>query len=206
MKKTFKDNIDHFFDYDMYVPTRTIYMGSAEYSISEGESGTDGKMAERLIKALHILDLDAPEGNKPITIIMNNPGGNEPDGMAIYDAIQACKNFVIIQVFGQASSMGSIILQAADERVLAPNAEIMIHYGHITVDDHAKSVAKLVENSKKRDKWMEDLYLEKIRVKHPDYQMAKVKHMCNFDHFLDAREAVNLGLADRILGEEQTEE
>ena len=203
MKKAFKDNIDHFFDYDMYFPTRTIYMGSADYSITEGESGTDGKMAERVIKALHILDLGAAEGDHPITIIMNNIGGNQGDGLAIYDAIKACNNFVRIIVYGQAFSMGSIILQAADERILAPSSSVMIHYGEMTFEGHAKTAYKVVEDAKRWNAWMEELYLSKIRVKHPNFQAAKLRSLCNFDHYMDAREAVNLGLADKILGEEE---
>lgn len=197
MKKANRDNLEHFFDYDMYGPTRTIYMGSASYENGE-ESGTDGAMAERVIKALHILDTDAPEGDKPITIIMNNPGGDEYHGMAIFDAIKACKNLVIVKVYGHAMSMGSIILQAADVRIMAPNSRMMVHYGTWGIHDHPKTVYKWAEEGKKFDSWMENLYLEKIREKHPNYPLSKVQQMCNFDHFLSASEAVELGLADEV--------
>ena len=97
-------------------------------------------MAERAIKALHILDSTAPTGDKPITVIMNNPGGDEYHGMAIYDAIKSCKNHVTIVVFGMAMSMGSIILQAADKRVMSANSRVMIHYGTWGINDHPKKV------------------------------------------------------------------
>ena len=49
---------------------------------------------------------------------------------------------------------------------------------------------------------MEQLYLEKIRQKHPDFKLKKVQAMCNFDTILSAKETVELGLADKVLGEE----
>lgn len=204
MKKSLKDEIDHFFDKDIYTPSRTVYLGSASYSITEGESGTDGAMAERLIKALHLLEADAPEGDKPIVIIMNNPGGDFYHGLAIYDAIKACKNHVTIKVFGQAMSMGAVILQAADHRILAPNARIMIHYGSMSLTENSKTFIKWAEECKKTDSWMEELFLGKIRQKHPEYPLGKVKQMCSVDTILNPVESVNLGLADEIMTPETT--
>ena len=60
---------------------------------------------------------------------MNSIGGEWSDGMAIYDAISLSKCYVTIIVYGQAESMSSIILQAADEKIITPNSYFMIHYG-----------------------------------------------------------------------------
>ena len=46
---------------------------------------------------------------------MHSVGGNWNDGMAIFDAIELCQSYVTIIVYGQAESMSSIILQAADK-------------------------------------------------------------------------------------------
>lgn len=202
MAKLVRDDVDKFFDYEIYIPTRTIYMGSVDNDQEVGESGTDGAMAERVIKALHILDSSAPAGDKPITIIMNNPGGDEYHGMAIYDAIKGCNNHVTIIVYGHAMSMGSIILQAADRRVMAPNSRMMIHYGTWGIHDHPQNVYKWADEGKKFDAWMEQQYLTKIKEKNPEYTLKKVQELCKFDTFFTAKEAVDIGLADEILGEE----
>jgi ATP-dependent Clp protease protease subunit len=199
MAKLVRDDIDKFFEYELYIPTRTIYMGSVSHDPETGESGTDGAMAERVIKALHIFDSSAPAGDKPITIIMNNPGGDAYHGLAIYDAIKACKNHVTIIVYGHAMSMGSIIFQAADKRVMAPNSRMMIHYGTWGTHDHPKIVYSWAEEGKKFNTWMELLYLERIREKHPNFTLKKVQQMCNFDTFLNPEQAVALGLADEVL-------
>lgn len=194
-----KESIDRFYDYDIYPETRTIYMGSIDNDIEYGESGTDGALAERMVKGLHVLDSSAKEGDKPITVLMNNPGGDVYHGMAIYDAIKTCKNHITIVVYGHAMSMGSLILQAADKRVMSPNSKIMIHYGYFGINDVPKSVQNWAEESKKINKWMEQTYLAKIKEKHPTFSLKKVQEMCNFDTIISAKDALELGLIDEIL-------
>lgn len=201
MSRLVKESIDRFYDYDIHVETRTLYIGSAESSISEGESGTDAIMAETAIKGLHILDSSAPSGDKPITVIMNNPGGDWYHGMAIFDAIKTCKNHVSIIVYGYAMSMGSIILQASDRRVMSSNSKMMIHYGYNGFDGHSLTFRKVAEEGVKIDTAMEQIYMERIKQKHPDFTVAKLKKLCDHDTFLTAKEALELGLIDEILGE-----
>jgi hypothetical protein len=65
MSKYTRDDIDKFHDYDIYIPTRTLYIGP-----SNEDGITDVIVAERLIKNLHILE---SLNSNPITILMNNP-------------------------------------------------------------------------------------------------------------------------------------
>lgn len=198
-KRVNRDDIDKFHDYSLYIPARTIYMGSESIDDSV-ESGVDANMAARQIKNLHILDTLSDE---PITIVMNNPGGDVNHGLAIYDAIKACRSRVIVKVFGHAMSMGSVILQAADERIMSPNASQMVHYGSLGVESHAKTVYKVTDEFKRIDKWMEKMYLEKIREKQPHFKMARLQRMLDHDTFLTAEKSVELGLADKVLGEDE---
>lgn len=195
-----RDDVDKFHDYSLYIPTRTIYMGSEHMSDEGAENGVDAIMAERQIKNLHILDNISQD---EITIILNNPGGDVNHGLAIYDAIRACRSKVTIKVFGYAMSMGSIILQAGDERVMSPTSSQMIHYGAMAIDKEQKTVYKHTEEAKRIDRWMERMYLEKIREKHPQFSVQRLKGMLNHDTFLTAQQSVELGLADKVLGEEE---
>lgn len=199
-KRLNRDDVDKFHDVGLYVPTRTIWMGSEDFDLNDGESGTDGKMAERIVKNLHILE---GINKEPITILMNNTGGDEYHGLAIYDAIQACKSVVTIKVFGHAMSMGSIILQAADERIMAPNSRQMIHYGTWGVHDHSLTTRKWAEEGVKIDRWMEEMYLAKIREKNAAFTLSALKKMLDHDTFLTAQESIALGLADKVLNEEE---
>lgn len=200
MAKFTRDDVDKFHDYSLYIPQRTIYMGSEEFSLTDGESGTDGLMAERTIKNLTILEA---LNSDPITIIMNNIGGDEYHGFAICDAIKACKSHVTIKVLGHAMSMGSIILQAADQRIMAPNARQMMHYGTWGIHDHSKTAQKWAQEGLKIDEWMEAMYLARIHEKVPTFPIQKLKKMLDHDTFLTAKESIALGLADKVLGEDE---
>lgn len=194
-KRLNRDDIDKMHDYGLYVPTRTIYMGSEEVDMEIGESGTDAAMAERVIKNLHILDNASSE---PITIIMNNLGGYVFHGMAIYDAIKKCRSHITIIGTGQVMSMGSLILQAADKRVLTPSAVMMIHHGYDHHDNHIKTIRNWVKFGEKFDEILNDIYFKKIKEKNSDFNRKKLDKLLDFDTILLASEAVSLGLADEI--------
>jgi ATP-dependent protease ClpP protease subunit len=196
-RKPTRDDIDKFHDYSIYLPTRTLYVGSEKVSEVDdfAESGCDAFMAERIVKNLHILDSTVAE---PINIIMNNIGGDTYHCFAIYDAIRACKSHVVVKVVGHAMSAGSIILQAADERIMTPNSCQMIHYGAFAISGHAKTTQKWAEEGKRIDKWIEQMYLKRINEKNPDFKLATLQRRLNHDTFLSAQESVDLGLADKM--------
>lgn len=195
MARINRDDVDKLYDYDLYIPSRTIYMGSSEVDIEGNESGTDPRMAEKVIKALHLLD----QKDEPITIIMNNPGGSFYDGMAIYDAIKACRSHVTIKVFGHAMSMGALILQAADARIMAPNARCMVHYGYMGWEGHSKTFDRWAEENKKTNSILESILLEKIKDVKPNFTLKDLQDLLNHDTILSAEETVKMGLADSIL-------
>lgn len=196
-KRSNRDDINEFFGHGLYLPTRTLYLGSVFINEND-ESGVDALMAERAVKGLHILDTMASAGDKPINIILNTPGGDVDCGMAIYDAISQCNNMVYVKVSGRAYSMGAVILQAADKRIMSPNASIMLHYGQTTVYGEVPTVLKNIDAMKKTDKMLEDLFLKRIREKRPKYTLKQVKALLDRDTYLTASEAIELGLADEI--------
>lgn len=194
------EDLDRFFEYDLHIPTRTLYMGSATTNWDGGEAGVDNWMAERVIKGLHLLDR-APGTEQGITILMNNPGGDWYHGMAIFDAVRACSRPVTITATGYVMSMGAVIFQAADERVMRPNARLMIHYGYASQNSDAKTFQKWAKEYEKVDAEMESILLARIRDKQADFSEAQLREMLNFDTILNAEESVHLGLADRVADE-----
>lgn len=198
-KKMDRDEVDRFHNYKLYVPSRTIYMGS-EGQNGDSETGTDYLMSERMIKNLLILDNLSQD---PITIVMNNIGGDIGHGLAIYDAIKNAESHITIKVFGSASSMGSVILQAADDRVMSEMSTQMIHYGSWSISAENLTISKHAAEAKRIDSWMDKMYLGKIKEKQPLYTLSRVQRMLGHDTFLTATQSVELGLADRILGEKE---
>lgn len=70
--------------------------------------------------------LDQMKG-KHITVRLNTPGGSVDEGIAIYNALTRHKGGVTTIVDSLAASMGSYLLQAGEQRIVASNAMVMIH-------------------------------------------------------------------------------
>src|SRR5690348_5765857 len=67
---------------------------------------------------------------EPMTVLLNSCGGSCIDGIALYDymkSLRAIGHHLTIIALGEASSMGGIILQAADHRVMGATTELLIH-------------------------------------------------------------------------------
>ena len=179
-----KESIELFHEHGIYQPTRTFEL--------TGE--VDQSMYLECMKNLHSLD----KTDGPINIVLNSEGGCVTNGMAIFDMIKGCRNYVRIFVCGEASSMGSVILQAADERVISTNSLVMIHMGEHTVSGHPQTTKNWSAYFEKLDKVTEEIYLEKIKQKKPRYRRGDLKKLLTFDTILPAVDALALGLVDRI--------
>jgi len=182
-----RDDVDQFFEFDLHVPSRTIHMG--------GEC--DEEQAAFFLKAMHLLH--AKNSQAPINIIMNNPGGDEYHGLASYDAIASSPCHVTVTVFGHAMSMGSWILQAADERVMAPRSSMMIHYGTWGWEDHVKYVRVANKEMERLNQLMESDYLRRMQEVAPAASIRRLKKMLEDEVYLTPSEAIELGLAAKIL-------
>lgn len=156
MARVNKETLDRWFTCNVDVDSRTIYMGSVA-NADNTEAGVDFTMSEYLIKGIHILESKSTD---EIFIIMNNPGGDWYHGMAIYDAIKTSKCHCTIKVYGHAMSMGSVILQAADKRIIMPNGRFMIHYGYNEVSYPSKTFVRWAEEEKIVNYEMENIYLD----------------------------------------------
>ena len=180
--------VSEFHSHDVHFPSHTIYLGDE----------INAEIAAKTIK--NLLMLDATSKNIPITLLINNLGGDTYDGLALYDAIQNCKKEVIGKVYGQACSAASFILQACDSRLISQNGIVMIHYGSFGMDDHPKIVQQWVEFQRRHVyARMENIYLERIREKHPNFTHKMIQYRLNFDTIYNATDAVALGLADEVI-------
>ena len=174
--ETEDENLLYWFEHNVDIGNRTIYMGSTNVN-ADGESGVDASMVEYFIKGLHILEMQSPD--EKVTILMNNPGGDWYHGMAIYDAIKCSPCPTCIKVYGYAMSMGSIILQAAEERIMMPNSKFMIHYGTEGFSSHPKIVESWMEEGKKNNMTMEDVYLESMMRVDPSILKENLNSLVN---------------------------
>lgn len=152
----------------------------------------DYNAAREIIIALQ--NFDETQGD--IVIIMNSEGGAETDGYAIYDAITMCKNMVIIEGYGQISSITVAIFQAADIRRLAPNADLMIHDGTIGAGAEIKQniIVEMADQIKRDNQRYYSILAGRSKL-----SIAKIEEACSKDTYYSAEEALTNGFCDEIL-------
>lgn len=185
MSKEFKDHIDQFHDRCVFLDTKTI--------VVVGE--VDEDMFEMMAKNLHALDTKAGE----ITIKLMSDGGSVSVARGIYDLIKGCKNFVRIICYGEVSSSATLILQAADRRIMTENSKLMIHVGQEGAPpSKPRDLDRLRDEYRKDGTWMEDVYLKRIKEKKPRFTRKKLQTMLEYDTYLNPKEALELGFIDSI--------
>jgi ATP-dependent Clp protease protease subunit len=163
-------------------------------------------MANLVVAQMLFLEADNPD--KEISIYINSPGGSVTAGLAIYDTMQFIKPDVRTIVMGQAASMGSFLAQAGTKgkRLVLPESRTMIHRvssgtpatrGSVHVQElQFEDAVRSMEESKRLNKRLTELYVRHNSVgKTYDELFDTMK----FDTFLSAEEAVEYGLADRVI-------
>jgi len=191
-----REELDRFFDFNIFPSKRILYLGSMSFDGANQESGIDHESAESLVKGLTYLNTIS---DKPVIIIINSVGGDQSHGMAIYDIIKSSRCHVTMICLGNCCSMGSIILQAADLRVISPNCLFMVHDGQNTLDGHARNTEVWAEQSKKDRLKMYEIYYEKMKQKNKKITIRQIEKLCTLDNIFSSEEAIGVGLADEIL-------
>ena len=155
-----------------------------------------------------LLYLEAEDPDADILFYINSPGGSVTAGLAIYDTMQFIKCDVSTIVLGQACSMGSFLAQAGTpgKRLVLPESRTMIHRvssgtpgtrGSVHVQElQFEDAVRSMEESKRLNERLTQLY-----VKHntAGKEYDELFETMKFDTFLSAAEAVEYGLADKVV-------
>ncbi len=143
-----------------------------------------------------LLFLEAEDPNKDIQIYINSPGGSVTAGLAIYDTMQQISPDIVTICFGVAASMGAFLLSGGTKgkRLALPNSRIMIHQPlggaqgqAVEIEIQAKEILFLKET------------LNKLLAEHTGQTLEKIVEDTERDYFLSPSEAVNYGLIDKVL-------
>jgi ATP-dependent Clp protease protease subunit len=189
-------NINTFHSDNLYVPKRIVYFGGNTLDAEQGPDEVNPYNASQLIKNLLLLD---NMNKQTITLYLNTCGGDVEEGFAIYDFITSLKSNVNIIGIGKVYSMGSIILQAAHQRILSPNTLFMIHDGTEGYEGDSKSYEAWARVSKENRMTMYQIYYDRIRKAGKRMSFEEIETKCSHDAILTAKEAVTIGFADLIL-------
>lgn len=171
------------------------------------EPGMDYRMAANFIKNMAFLNTRSKD---PILIHQSSIGGDWNYGMAIYDTIAQSASHVTIVAYAHARSMSSITLQAADLRVLMPNADFLVHHGTLEFSDRATPVVSNVQHWEQVEKpKMVEIYARRCQkgkfFVHDTLKQVKQAILDQMekkvDWILTPEQAVSYGFADGILGQ-----
>jgi ATP-dependent Clp endopeptidase proteolytic subunit ClpP len=149
----------------------------------------------------------APE-NQPLELVFNSPGGSVIAGMDLFDFILELRrdgHFVTTATRGMAASMGGILLQAGDRRVMGHEAYVLIHevatgtYGKIgEIEDEVKFMKKIGER-------VIDIFLTRAAGAYEAGTATKqltrtlfTKSWERKDWWLNSNEALELGVVDEL--------
>lgn len=174
------------------------------------EADVDTQASITFLKNIRLLD---SENHKPIIVHQHGRGGYNNEGLLIYDAIKQCSSPVICIMWGCAYSMSSIIPQAADLRVISPSCSFMIHEGQVNMVETTMKQARAFWETDRCDREnMLNVYSSRC-INGNYFKEGKINTILKVkaflkdkmdkkeDWYLNAKQAVDYGFADGILGD-----
>lgn len=191
--KVSRDHVDKWFNYGIDLDAKLVDFSNA----GNEEVDLDSELAVRTVKALRILDRIRPED--PITLLIHCEGGDVDAGLAVYDAIRRCKSPVHCEVVGVCYSMAAWVLQAGDVRRMHKHSSLMIHDGEGSVSGKKHEIESSKKFTDYQDRICEDILLDRIREKHPEFTRTKLRKLLATDTYLTPEEALELGLVDQVI-------
>lgn len=158
---------------------------------------------ESLIESVYLplLDFEKDDNQKPITLILNSPGGSVSDGFFLAHYLRTYKKKLNILVTGYAASMAAVILAGTANnenitRMCYPSTYALIHDGYIAIAPaESKTAGDIMAFNERVDKSIRDFILENTKIT-PELYDSQARHQW----FLSADEMLEYGMIDKILG------
>jgi ATP-dependent Clp protease protease subunit len=159
-------------------------------------AAVDGDSVQQCMAELGVWSRRDP--GVPITVIFNSPGGAVLDGLALFDYLRQLRRLghhVTTIALGRAASMGAVLLQAGDTRIIGENAFLLVHeVSHLSMGK-VSELEDGVEFTKRLQKRLLAILADRSTLTEREIQ----RRWARKEWWLDAAEAVDLGLADQLL-------
>ena len=143
-----------------------------------------------------LLHLQRQDSTTPITLYINSPGGEVQSGLALYDVMQAVSCPIRTVCLGMAASMGALLFIAGDEHEILPHSRVMIHDPLIGAGAGGSALsvkARADDLMRIRD------ITAGVIARHSGMSIERVFELTASDTYFEAEEAVEAGLADRVI-------
>lgn len=165
--------------------------------VASGEFFMLGPVDEDVYELM--LRMDIWSRNHPaadITLTINSPGGTVVDGFAFYDFLNTLKrrgHHITTRGIGMQASMGGVLLQAGDHRVMSKRSWMLIH----EVQGLAEGSFSEMSNTMKLNKRFQDQALDILAAK-AKWSKLKIRKTWTTDTWLDAADALKAGFVDEV--------
>jgi ATP-dependent Clp protease protease subunit len=143
-----------------------------------------------------LLHLEAASPDLEISLYINSPGGSFSALTAIYDTMQYIRPEVATICMGQAASAAAVLLAAgtSGKRAVLRHAKVLLHQpssqSQGTLPDLAIQAKELARVRAEVDE---------ILSEHTGHPIAKIREDTDRNRTFSASEAVDYGLADRVI-------
>ena len=144
---------------------------------------------------------DLHAGNGDITLWINSPGGDVFAAAQIYNMLMDYKGDVHVVIDGLAASAASVIAMAGTTVSMSPVAMMMIHNPWTVAQGEAKDMQKVIEMLGEIKESIINAY--ELRT---GLSRTKLSHLMDSESWFNAKKAVELGFADKILFDKQEEQ
>lgn len=139
-------------------------------------------------------EFDAVKDRDSIKLMINSPGGDVWDGMAIYNLISSVRQKVTVEVLGLAASIASIIALAGKELVMGEGSYFMIHKPWSFAMGTSADLRKDADLLDKVEGQMLAIYSQ-----HTDLTEDEVTAAMADETWYTASEAVDAGFATEVI-------
>ena len=144
-------------------------------------------------------ELFAGEGD--ITVWINSPGGDCIAASQIYSMLMDYKGNVTVKIDGIAASAASVIAMAGTTVSMSPVAMMMIHNPWTVAQGEAKDMQKVIEMLGEIKESIINAY--ELRT---GLSRTKLSHLMDSESWFNAKKAIELGFADKILFDSKEEQ
>lgn len=173
--------------------------GESAVLVLNGEISDETWFGDEVTPKLFKDDLDKCQGD--ISVWINSPGGDVFAAAQIYNMLMDYPHNVTIKIDGLAASAASVIAMAGTEVQMSPVAMMMIHNPMtVAIGDSAemqRAIAMLDE--------VKESIMNAYEIK-TGLTRAKISHLMDAESWFNAKKAVELGFADKILFSEEAED
>ncbi|WP_026664843.1 head maturation protease, ClpP-related [Butyrivibrio sp. FC2001] len=142
------------------------------------------------------------DGDGDITVWINSPGGDVFAAAQIYNMLMEYPHNVTVKIDGLAASAASVIAMAGTEVQMSPVAMMMIHNPATVAIGDSREMEKAIEMLSEVKESIINAYEIKTGI-----GRTKIANLMDAESWFNAKKAVELGFADKILfseGEEST--